>query len=377
MNSKRNTDISRLLTSTRRAATSRPASWLLLCVFFWTVAAAGFSGFVNKWGLMGDAGVQFERERYGLELMLNATASKPFVYRQLAPGVAHLADRITPGRIKKLARTTILPPQEIKRAVTPPTDAFKFHYIVIYYLSFIAYFLSLFVLRRILLDLGIGELAAMVAPAAFILALPYVQTVGGYYYDGLELLFMSTAFFAALRGNIPLLLTIILPATWNKETFIFFLPALFPLLRHKLTLKPTLITTAVAVAAAGIVNVWLKLTFIGSSRGGVAELHILNNILSYLNPFTYLESEITYGIVGPARVFFGSILLAALILIRSWPHASSAVRHHLVVAALINLPLFLLFCYPGELRNLSFLYVGFVVLTAITIDRCAKSTTAG
>lgn len=78
-----------------RVANSRHLSWLLLCTFFWIVAAASFSGFVGKWGLRDG------ESRAGIEAMLNKTADKPFIFRQLAPMVANYVDSVAPQQIKE------------------------------------------------------------------------------------------------------------------------------------------------------------------------------------------------------------------------------------------------------------------------------------
>lgn len=263
-----------------------------------------------------------------------------------------------------------MPKNQFSHIISPPAQERKFQYIVIYYISFLALFGSLFMLRRILLDLGVDGIVSVVAPASMALALPYIQTVGGFFYDNIELFFMSAAFLAASRGKILILLALVLPATFNKETFLFFLPTLFPLLLHKGTKKSAATVTSVAILIAGLINLGVKLTFAGSPRGVVAELHWLDNIKYYLTPSSYLRFvEITYGVIGPERVFFGTILLIAILLLRGWGSAPTAIRRHVMIAAAINVPLFLLFCAAGELRNLSFLYVGLVIMAAFAIDR--------
>lgn len=56
--------------------------------------------------------------------------------------------------------------------ISPPTPELRFQHLVVYHLSFLSLFLSLFILRLALLDLGIGKLAAVLAPVSLILALP-------------------------------------------------------------------------------------------------------------------------------------------------------------------------------------------------------------
>ncbi|MEY3898504.1 MAG: hypothetical protein RLZZ214_4026 [Verrucomicrobiota bacterium] len=356
-----------------RISASRGASWLLLGAFFWIVASAGFSGFIGKWGLSGTAEHPAAEERFGLPIMLDGTAHKPFVYRQFAPLIAKGLEKILPEKIKGYACRRLLPKPQLEHMYSPPAPELRFQHLVVYYLSFFSLFLSLFILRRVLLDLGIGNLVAVLAPVSLILALPYIQTVGGFFYDNIEIFFLSTAFLLAGRGWAWSLIALALPAALNKETFIFFVPALYPLLRHHLSVKFSALAAGGAILAAGLVNVAVKFAFFHSERGGVAELHVLKNLKFYLNPLNYVQfNEVTYGVMGPKGFYFGTILVIAVLIARSWPSAPNRVRWHLLIVSAINFPLVLIFCAPGELRNLSLVYVGLTVMIAYALDRGGK-----
>lgn len=70
---------------------------------------------------------------------------------------------------------------------------------------------------------------------------------------------------------------------------------------------------------------------------------------------------------GPHGTFFITLIVVLLIVLRAWPSVPKEFRLHTVLCFLINFPLFLLFCATGELRNLSFLYVDFVVFLSFAI----------
>lgn len=359
------TYVARLKDFFLRAGASRAASWLLLCAFFWIVAAASFSGFVGKWGLRDT--IEKGVEEYGIEAMLDASAYKPYVYRQLAPIVSNFADNLVPEKVKVYVTGKLKPKEPFARTMSAANPKLQFRYVVIYYSCFFSLFLSLFILRKILLDFGIGSSPAILAPTSLVLAFPYLQTVGGYFYDSIELFFMSLAFLVAMRGKIFLLIMLALPATLNKETFIFFLPTLYPILRYRLSPKSALIGTLLAIFAAGLINVLLKITFF-NAPGGAVELHYDNALYFYLKSF-YRFNEITYGIIGPHRAFLGTIAVITIIVLRSWTLCLPTVRQHLLIAATIIFPLFVMFCQYGELRDLSLLFVGFVILIALALDR--------
>lgn len=339
----------------------RAVSLLLLLTSFWIVAAAGFAGSVGKWGLRDG------HERYGIQQMLEGTAHRPFVYRQLVPVIAKYADKVVPLNIKEKLMKGNHPDRVFVKAVAVKDPAFRFRYLMVYYLSFLALYGSLFVLRRIVLDAGASRLAAVVAPAGFALAFPYIQTVGGYFYDTVELLFLGLTFLAASRARIALLLLMVLPATLNKETFLFFLPALYPVLRQHYGIAKALGLTGAGMLCSGIVNIGTKLMF-AAAPGAPAEIHLFSNLAAYFQAWRYRQFEMTYGIIGPANIALLTILIVFAICLRGWPYCAPAVRRHIGIAACFNIPLFVAFAAPGELRNLSLLFIGLIILMAHAVD---------
>jgi hypothetical protein len=217
-------------------------------------------------------------------------------------------------------------------------------------------------------------LGAVLAPTAFALSFPYLQTVGGYFYDTVELLFASLAFLLALRARLLALAALVLAATLNKETFLFVLPALYPLLRLQLARRAAWCAVGLLVLLAGLTNLALKAAYL-DAFGGALEFHLLANVQAYLSGNPYFRLETTYGLVGPARAFVGTLAVLGIVLWRAWPLAPRVVRRHLGICALVNLPLFLAFCATGELRNLSTTFTGLVLLVAFLIDREASLRT--
>ncbi|WP_143745830.1 hypothetical protein [Massilia sp. KIM] len=354
-----------LSTPSRQAPMSRLASSFLLFAFFWMVAAAAFSGFAGKWGMRdGDP-------RFGVASMLDMSAHKPFVYRQLVPELARRLDDLAPERFKDKLAKRFKPDEVFAKSAPGETGSERLRYAVVYYFSFLSLLGMLFALRRILLDLKVSPLAAVLAPTAFALAFPYLQTVGGYFYDTTELLCASLAFLLALRGRLVALAALAFVATLNKETFFFLLPALYPLLRHYHSRRSAWLAVGALVVLAGLMNVALKAAFI-DAPGGAAEFHLWDNLRAYLLGGAYFRTETTYGLVGPSRAFFLSLAAIAIVVWRAWPHAPRMVRRHVAIAAAVNLPLFLVFCATGEMRNLSVTFVGFVVLMAFVIDHEAR-----
>ncbi len=349
----------------KKVAASNMASWLLLLSFFFIVAAAAHSGFIAKWSLR-DASDTPENIRYSFKSMIDGTAHKPFVYRQFVPALANAAEGMVPSQFKDYIAKRFNPSESYARAISANYSSYAFRYRVVYFLHFLSLLISLFLLRDVVLSVGGGQMEASFAPTAFILAFPYLQTVGGYFYVGVELAFMSAAVVAALRGKYVMLLALSAVATYNKESFLFFLPTLYPLLRFYFDQKRTVAVVLAALLISALINLLLKISF-ASNDGGVAEFHIWENLRNYLLPWFYRQFEITYGIPGPHGAFFMTLILGLLITVRGWPCIPQRFKTHVILCTLVNFPLFILFCATGELRNLSFLYAEFVVLLAFSM----------
>lgn len=340
---------------------SRYASVLLLFVLYWMVAAASVSGSVGKWALRD------QNPGYGIEEVLDDRAKRPFAYRRLLPEAADLAERVVPGSVKAYVAAKLSPHLTFARATAAADPRYAFRYVVMVYACVAAALGALFVLTALLRKLGFNQQTAILAPVAFLLAFPFVQTVGGYYYDVVELFFLSAAALAAVYQRWIVLCMLAVPATLNKEAFFFFLPTLYPFLRTGMAPKAVLACLAAAIAVSGAVNTWIKWLY-AAAPGDVAYFQLFNNLEKYLQPATYLELEVTYGVVGPSGAFIGTLLVLALLVLRAWPACVESVRRHVLIAALLNAPLFAAFCAPGELRNLSLLFVGFVVMLACVIE---------
>jgi hypothetical protein len=83
----------------------------------------------------------------------------------------------------------------------------------------------------------------------------------------------------------------------------------------------------------------------------------------------FFATEETYGV---RMLSASTVLPLALMLwtaVRGWRLLPRAIRRHASIAAAINLPLYLVFCNPGELRNLSMLSIALLVLIAVNLNR--------
>jgi hypothetical protein len=60
---------------------------------------------------------------------------------------------------------------------------------------------------------------------------------------------------------------------------------------------------------------------------------------------------------------------------RGWHSLPKAIQRHALIAVVINIPLYILFCNPGELRDFSLLYITFLLLVASNLTELASSKT--
>ena len=81
-----------------------------------------------------------------------------------------------------------------------------------------------------------------------------------------------------------------------------------------------------------------------------------------------IVARIVYGVFFGWGTFFLYVILVAWLMKSAWSKLSLTWKYHLGLAALINIPLYLLFCAPGELRNLSMLFISFMVSLAVYLN---------
>jgi hypothetical protein len=340
-------------------------------LLFFIAAAASFQGFYTKWhfrepGVLYGAGTSNER-RFGLPEILDGTASRPFVYRQLVPSLANSLDRLIPREIKthlyqsasnESRFSDILLASPVAR-----NPAYFFRYSIVYVVTFLFAWLSVFAMYLVCRAVDFPPAVRVFAPVVMILLFPYFMSNGGYFYDYPELAFLALAVWMALKFDWWWMLPLVAVATWNKESFLLIIPTLFPILRQKNSRVSALIGTgALALASAGV-YFNLRLRFQGNPGGTV--LHEWRDQLRFLaHPLNFLRWEKTYGIPAFKAFTLIPLILIVWTALRGWRRLPLEIQRHGQIAALINFPLFFLFCAPGEIRDLSLLYIVFLLLLA-------------
>ncbi|MDP3607741.1 MAG: hypothetical protein Q8R74_01545 [Methylophilus sp.] len=361
-----------LVEKVQRLAKSKVASWILLIGFFYMVAAAAHSGSMAKYALRDG------NPAFSIIQMMDGTAERPFVYRQLLPTIAKIAQKTISesesffySAIKKVKLDAS---QNYTRATDANVEGYQYGYKIVYLASFLGLFLSLIMLRALLLSQGYGQVESVLAPTAFIIAFPYLQSIGGFFYDSIELAFFIGAIMLAYKGRIASLIVLTIFASFNKESFLFFIPTFYPFIRAKFTFKQTILIFISLLSVSTLIHFYLHELFKGNV-GSEMYFHLWINLKEYLSPMTYLRNETTYGLPGPSGFFITTLTIMLIVAVRAKLEVSLVWKQHFLIAFLINMPLFLAFCVTGELRNLSMLYVGAVIFMAGALRASLKNST--
>jgi hypothetical protein len=155
-------------------------------------------------------------------------------------------------------------------------------------------------------------------------------------------------------------------ATWNKESFLFFVMVLYPFLRTHLSVKKTLLLQVVLVAIAAAINIVIKMQYT-QNGGDVVLFHLANNLRQLARPATYLRFEYNYGIMTPKALNIVNLLLFAVIARAGWGKLPPLVKQYMKIALVINVPLYVALGFYDEIRGLSMLYMGLLMMLCVDI----------
>jgi hypothetical protein len=333
-------------------------------------AAASFNGYFVKWHFREAGTSSLFMANASFDAMVDGTAARPYVYRQLLPMLANWIDRRVPARIvDRLFSAPGGGPTFFTHFIDSPlaqNRAWFLRYWIVYTLAFLSAWIAVFALFQAGRAAGFSGAASALAAIALILLMPYFFTVGGYFYDYPDLAFSALAVWMALKCDWFWIVPLVALAAWNHESFLFFVPTLYPLLRLRNSRLRAVVGTAAIGASGALVYAWLRFRF-QHNPGGSVENHALLQLHYFEHLFTAPMREKTYGL--PVVQSFNLLFLAfiAWTAWRGWRYLPAAIQRHAQIAAALNIPLFLLFCAPGELRNFSLLYVTLLFLMAANL----------
>jgi len=339
-------------------------------VLFFVAAAASFNGFYEKWHFR-EAGTAALMPGASFDAMLDGTAARPYVYRQLLPMMANWIDAQVPETIKDRLYAARLYNGRLFRDdfIDSPlarSRAWFLRYWVIHTAVFLFAWLAVYAMYGAAKAAGYPPAPSALAAIAMILLMPYLFTRGGFFYDFPELAFFALAVWLALKFDWVWIVPVAALAAWNKESFLLFIPTLYPLLRRRCSRASALAgTSTLGLTCMGVYGL-LRWRF-QHNPGGTVEWHLRDQIDYLLHPANLMLREKTYGLL--AIQGFNPLLwaLIAWTAVRGWRFLPQALQRHAQIAAIINFPLYFLFCLPGELRNLSLLYATLLFLLAANL----------
>lgn len=335
----------------------------VIFVLLLLASAASHHGFFSKYALR-DGEIPFAAAK-----VLDGTAHRPFAYRYLLPATANAIHDLMPESVQEGARQRLE-----NRAGTPwrlntpesQDSRYAVRYYLLYYLSFFFAFSAALALYCFTAHISGDPPSALIATCLLMLMMPVLQSMGGYYYDFPELFFMAaTALMAVQRRRIALLVLAILGAA-NKESFIFFTLCLAPLFVRRSTWRVDVALLAGIMALELGVYAMIRNAF-ADNPGGTVQSWIGEHVSAAFNWKNYVAIEVTYGLFMPQAMTIVWLGFYALIAAVGWPRMGQDMRYFTLVALGLNIPLYLLFCYPGEARNLSMLFVPLAALAVYVV----------
>jgi hypothetical protein len=358
--------------------TSRLYYRVCTLVLFALAAAASFNGFYRQ-SHFSEAGIPGAWYQADFQAMVNGTAYRPYVYRQMLPTIANWLDRTVPDSIKTRLydRQGTYPNAYINATAESPTASNKvyfFRYLFVYIAAYMFAVLAVYFMYLVCTALNLPPAVALIAPIIIILLVPFVMSGGGYFYDYPELAFLALAVWLALKFDWWWIVPVAALATWNKESFLLFIPTLYPIFRQRSSRLGSLIGVGVLCLVSLAFYYPLRLAFAHNPGSTVIfswpdELQLLRHpkaLIALTKPIYGVPMLAGYTII-PALLFLWTAL-------RGWRHLPSAIKRHGQIAAAINIPLYLLFVEPGKLRDLSMLYIVFLLLLAVNMKEWINSS---
>lgn len=322
----------------------------MLIFLILTVTSAGFCGFFLKWSF------REQSDSFGFTALIEGTAKRPFVHRQLLPFAVKKIAEILPAETKEKLAKNLLEKKHIEKrfAQAKIPEKYVIEYYLMFIFCFVIFFAAICILRLLLIEVTHDKVAGTAGALLFALLFPFFEVLGGYYYDFGEVLFFFTAALLAVRKKFLPLLLITPFAELNKESFLFFAATLFPMLGWKKTFS--------IMFTAGVSYLYVRQIFV-NNPGDMADGRFFEHLQNIFDIKSYFLTDSIYGVPLPSRMFLLHIIYVLWIAKNFWHKLSEEWKLHAKIALVINTILYFMFVVPGELRDLSMLYVSLMILT--------------
>ena len=308
--------------------------------------------------------------RFGLARMLDGSAEQPFVKRQLLPRLANQLTELIPADERAAFVEYHLDKYHLKNAyferarrANPGQETWTADYALKYHLIYALMFTSLLGTLYLLRALGPFLLMsdnplAPFLPVGFALLLPLSYLHGGFFYDFSELFFLAALLLAAFKGGYVWWIALLPLAVLNKETALL-VPLLYaPLLLSNCRSGPKRVAVLFSLFLASSLF-WSIGQEYAARPGGNVQWHLAGNLDFWTQAGNYFLWSDLYAPLIPVPRGFNLLLTAAFagLLSLRWRSRPPILRQLFWAGLIVNLPLFVLFTYRDEIRNLSMLYL--------------------
>ena len=364
------------LLSTRFQASALSRRLIFGVLLFFT-AAASFNGFYTKVKLRDGIKVN------GFESIIEGTANRPYIDRQLIPTIANWADRVAPQSLKSSLQSvagdtvTGVYASLFPSSTVAQNPTYSFRYFVFYSEVFFFAELAIFLLYLLCRAYGYAPHVSLAASCLLVLLIPYTEIRGGgFYTDFSELAFLALGVLVAHRLHWLWLLPVALLASYNKETYLLILVMLWPILSERFGKVRAAIQVALTLALAIPLDLLVRHHF-RNNPGGTVEIHIADQLSFLIHPGNWLlKFGNAYGVFVPELLTVIPMALFILLVLHGWNRMPPSIRKHALVGLCMNIPLYLAFSNPGEMRDFSIMFVFLLFLFAANFEEPETATPA-
>lgn len=320
---------------------------------------------------------------FGLEKMLEGTAQRPFVYRQLVPVTVNSLVSLIPEEQHDAFVQYHLDRHHLKqmyfeRAKYPnmkkgreqwtPTYSLKFHLV---YLFMFASLLACMYCMRWLQNAVFARNDSFYAltPILFMTVLPLSFVNGNFYYDFPELFFLGILLLTAVKGWYGAWVILLPLAVFNKESNILVPLLYISVIVGSLGTWRNRIYLGLSIALSAIIYIYIKMLF-ADNPGSTVFFQLSRNIDFWLNPKNYFLWEDFFAPLIPFPRGMNIIWIALIIstILVAWRKKPSVIRWLFVTSLAVTLPLFILFSATDEVRNLSFVFIPLFLLVSHSLQ---------
>lgn len=316
---------------------------------------------------------------FGFAAMMDGSASRPYVYRQLLPIIANSAVELVPEQERSAFVKYHLDKYHLKQQYfgrakfqNNGTEEWSPRYAIMYHIIFAANFISLLGLTYLLRHLiqentGVDGLLSAIAPVGFLALLPLSFMHGNFYYDFPELFFLAALLVTATTSRFYWWVLLLPLAVINKESNILvpllYLPVIYYQARRSLNAISSIGLAFILALAAYL---FIKTSY-AENPGGDTIWQLWKNVEFWLSPGNYFLWNDFYvpGIPFPRGLNILLILIITSLTVTAWKNLTPQIKALFLMSLIVNLPLWLLFCHQDEMRNLSFTFLPIFLITTM------------